>query len=86
MIHSIDRFGEAWHDFGGIVHNITLPELRSELDKWISDKIMISTRECYKPGWYHTNIYVGPCHTWKYRIIHNEMSDISFLEVMSDYT
>ena len=81
MIHKIDRFGSAHDDFGGIVHDISLPDLRAELEIWRYDKnthfetILCNNKKCY-----YTNIYVGPCSTWKYRIIHLELSDVDFLQ------
>ena len=82
MIYKIDRFGSAHDDFGGIVHDITLPDLRLELEKWKYDcNTHYDTIACNNHKCYYTNIYVGPCSTWKYRIIHFLLSDVDFLDI-----
>lgn len=80
MIHRIQRFGRACDDVSGIVHDLTLPEFRIEIEPKM-DEFFDSEIITLESGWYWIHLYVGPLRSWKYRIITNNLSDVEFLKL-----
>lgn len=80
MIHKIQRFGRACDCVSGIVHDLSLPEFRIEIEPKI-DEFFDSDIITLDSGWFYVNLYIGPLRSWKYRIITNDLSDVAFLKL-----